>query len=258
MDFVTAAAIAASAASVAWAARALTSVGALAAWSVGTAVLAGTGWAGGAVLAAFFVSSTVVGRFAVWQTGPRGDAKGERRDAWQVYANGGVAAAGALVGWGKPSLAIWLVTGSLAAAAADTWATAVGSLSPRPPRRLGFGPEVPPGTSGGMTIIGTAGGLVGAIVVASTGALATDRSILLPAATVIGFGGMVADSIIGAVLQGHFYCSVCRTPTERRSHACGARATRRGGIPWLTNDGVNFLSTAAAGWAAAIAWRTAL
>ena len=80
---------------------------------MGTLVLYGTGWNGGAVLAAFFISSNLVSR-----VGPRGslvqlDPKGDRRDLWQVYANGGAAAAGALAAHGD--LGIWLVTATLAA-----------------------------------------------------------------------------------------------------------------------------------------------
>jgi uncharacterized membrane protein len=70
---------------VAWRLGTLTRGGAVAAGMVGTAVVTGTGWSGGAVLAAFFVSSSAVGRLA---PRPALDVKGERRDAWQVGANG--------------------------------------------------------------------------------------------------------------------------------------------------------------------------
>ncbi|HMH54634.1 MAG TPA: DUF92 domain-containing protein, partial [Gemmatimonadales bacterium] len=52
---------------IAWRAGTLTLSGAVAAWTVGTLVLYGTGWNGGAVLAAFFISSNLVSR-----VGPRG------------------------------------------------------------------------------------------------------------------------------------------------------------------------------------------
>ena len=110
-------------------------------------MLLGTGWAGGAVLAAFFVSSSVVGRLA--PRPGRLDAKGERRDALQVAANGGPAALGALLGLHEPALGLWLVTGSLAAAAADTWATSLGALSRTPPRRLLVGARSRPARAAG-------------------------------------------------------------------------------------------------------------
>ena len=62
------------------------------------------------------------------------------------------AALAALLGLARPELALWLVTGSLAAAAADTWATSLGRRSRTAPRDLLGGRAVPPGTSGGVTV----------------------------------------------------------------------------------------------------------
>ena len=90
---------------VAWRARTLTRSGALAAWTVGVLVLYGTGWQGGAVLAAFFISSNLVSRLASWPRGSGLDPKGNRRDPWQVYANGAAAAAG---GWSGPLSRGWV------------------------------------------------------------------------------------------------------------------------------------------------------
>ena len=62
------------------------------------------------------------------------------------------------------------MTGALAAAAADTWATSIGSRSRSRPRLLVGWRPVPPGTSGGITLAGCAGALVGAGLVAAAGA----------------------------------------------------------------------------------------
>jgi uncharacterized protein (TIGR00297 family) len=246
-----AAAVAAAVALVAWRAGSLTGDGAVAAWAVGALVLAGTGWEGGAVLAAFFVSSSAVGRLLPAR---HGDAKGERRDRHQVVANGGPAALAALVGNFDPSLALCMVTGSLAAAAADTWATSVGGLSPRLPRRLFFGAPVPPGTSGGMTAAGTLGGLAGAALVAAVGALAGGGARLAVVGTLVGFAGMVADSALGAMAQGRFHCPACDADSEWPVHSCGTRTIRTGGMAWLDNDGVNLAATGLAAALAALAW----
>jgi len=242
-------------AALAWYAGTLTRSGAIVAAIVGLLVLTGTGWEGGAVLAAFFVSSNLVSRI-----GPpvpaSGDAKGDRRDAWQVLANGGIAAAAAILPRVDPQLRLWLVTAALAAAAADTWATSVGLRSRRPPRLLWTRRQVPPGTSGGVTRAGFAAGVAGATIVAAVGATGTGLALLWPAGTLVGFLGMVVDSALGGALQGRFYCEQCKEPSEWPVHRCGMSTERTAGWRWLNNDMVNFLSTLAAALAAWIVWRT--
>ena len=244
--------LAALVAGAAWWARALTTGGAMAAAMVGAAVLWGTGWTGGAVLAAFFVSSSILSRLAPVPAGV--DAKGSRRDARQVLANGGPAALGALLGPWQPALGLWVVTGSLSAAAADTWATSVGGWSRTPPRRLLVGATVAPGASGGMTVLGTLGAVAGAGVVATAGAVGGHTPALLPAATLIGFAGMVLDAALGGTWQGRFRCPVCSEASEWRVHRCGTPTVRQGGQPWLNNDGVNLAATALAATVSAAAW----
>ena len=172
-----------------------------------------------------------------------------------MLANGGVAAAAALLGPAAPGLALWIVTGSLAAAAADTWATSVGTRSRATPRLILGGRPVPPGTSGGVTLAGCAGAAAGALLVGAVGALLGGGTALLPAAALIGFVGMATDSVLGAGLQGRFQCPVCRVASEWPVHRCGAVTSHQGGLAWLDNDRVNFAATLGAGLLAALAWR---
>jgi uncharacterized protein (TIGR00297 family) len=241
--------VAGAVAALAWRLRTLTGAGALAAWLVGTAVLAGTGWPGGAALLAFFLSATLVSRLD--PADPLLDVKGSRRDAAQVLANGGAAALGALLGPWAPEPALWIVAGALAAAAADTWATSLGGRSPAPPRHLLTWRRVPRGTGGGVTALGSAGAALGAMVVAAAAALAAGAPALFPAAALVGFLGMTLDSALGAGLQGRFQCPACGLPSEWPVHRCGTRTLHQGGLPWLNNDGVNLAATLAA---AALAW----
>jgi uncharacterized protein (TIGR00297 family) len=243
-----------------WRAGALSGTGALAATFVGTAILTGAGWPGAAVLGAFFVSSSVVSR--VRPAAPTvGDAKGDRRDHWQVLANGGPAALGALLARDHPTLALWTTTASLAAAAADTWATSIGAWSRSMPRHLLTRRPVPPGTSGGITPYGCLGAAAGALLVAGTGVL-VGHDPRLWAFAAIGFGGMIVDSALGAAVQGRFRCVACGEPSEWQVHGCGAVTIHEGGWRWLDNDGVNGLATtlaALAGWASwawlSVGWR---
>lgn len=245
--------IAAVVAAAGWKARALTGSGALTAALVGTAILLGAGWGGGVVLLAFFIAGSGVSRM-LRQPPTEFDAKGDRRDPWQVLANGGAAAVGAWLARGQADLPLWIVTSSLAAAAADTWATAWGAGSEHPPRHILSGHSLPHGMSGGITRRGTLGGVAGGIAVAAVGAIAGGGAALLAAATVIGTASTLLDSVLGAVAQGRFRCPACQQPSERRIHRCGTQTLREGGWPWLGNDGVNAVATGAAALAGALAW----
>ncbi len=236
-----------------WMGRALTLGGALAAAVVGTAILLGGGWGAGAVLLAFFVAGSSVSRI-LRQVPTDLDAKGDRRDPWQVLANGGAAALGAWLARDHGGLPLWIITASLASAAADTWATAWGIGSEQPPRSILTGQSLPRGTSGGITRRGTLGGAVGGMVVAVVGALAGGGAALCAAATVIGAAGMLFDSVLGAAAQGRFRCPACHQPSERRIHRCGSETLQEGGWAWLGNDGVNALATSAAAVAGGLAW----
>jgi uncharacterized membrane protein len=205
------------------------------------------------VLAAFFGSSTLVSRVGPPPPPIPLDPKSDQRDAWQVWANGGPAAVAAAI-LSNPDLTLWVVTASLAAAAADTWATSIGAHSRVSPLLLWSGRRVVRGTSGGVTPVGTAGGLVGAAVVSATGALVSGSASLFALGTMIGFAGMLVDSAIGGSLQGRFHCLGCNQPTEWRIHRCGNATELRGGLAWLTNDGVNLLATALAACLAGAAW----
>jgi uncharacterized protein (TIGR00297 family) len=222
---------------------------------VGAGILYGTGWTGGAVLAAFFISSNLVSRVAPGQLPATFDAKGDRRDACQVLANGAAAALVALFGSPDLTLRTWLVTATLSAAAADTWASSIGAWSGAAPRHVVSGHPVPPGTSGGITAPGNIGAVAGAAVVSATAALLTGSARLLPAGILIGFLGMLMDSLLGGVLQGRFWCPHCRQPSEWRVHRCGTRTERKAGWVWLNNDGVNLLATAISGGLAWAVWR---
>ncbi len=256
MDAVLALGISSFAAAAAFRARALTPAGAVAAALVGTAVIFGTGGGGAGMLAAFFVFSTLVGRLAVAH-GKAVDPAGERRNARQVLANGAAAAAGALLERQTPGLGLWIVGGSLAAAAADTWATSIGAFSGTNPRHVLHWRRVPRGTSGGVSGMGTLAALAGAATVAVSGAFAGGGGSLLIAGIAIGFGGMLLDSLLGASVQGQFECPRCGVATERRLHRCGTRTRLVGGWKWLDNDGVNALSTGVAALAAGAWWACA-
>lgn len=234
--------------------RLLTARGAAAAFLVGWLVLISAGWAGGAVLLAFFIPASLVSR--VTRPPEAGlDPKGEERGALQVLANGFAPAIGAALATlaGLPRLGWLMLVAGFAVAAADTWATALGSRSRRAPRHVVTGVTVARGASGGVTPLGIAGALVGAAAVGVAGSLDAAAQ-PMAAAIIIGLAGMFLDSLLGAVAQGRFYCEACQQPSEWLRHRCGSRTRHVGGIKWLSNDAVNAMATLAGTLAGAAWW----
>lgn len=229
---------------------ALTRSGALAATAIGTmCVVAGWRWAG--LLILYFVVTVACSRAGAATKARRTSgvlAKGGRRDAVQVLANGGVFAAAALAAsLAPPHLAPLFAAaalGALAASAADTLATEIGTLVGGAPRSIAGWRTVPTGTSGGVTAAGCAAMIAGAVLVAVA---ARTLGLAGPVAAVAigGIAGALVDSFAGAVVQARWRCPACGTATEREVHDCGARTERSGGIAWLDNDGVNLLATIA-------------
>jgi uncharacterized protein (TIGR00297 family) len=240
--------------------RALSVNGAIAATAVGAACIT-AGWRWAALLLAFFLSSSALSRIGIDIKRRRTLGvleKGAERDAVQVLANGAVVAAAAIgslvVPWDG-----WLAVGSgaLAAATADTWATELGTLSTEQPRMVTTRRAVSPGTSGGVTAVGTLGMLLGsAFLTLCITAVVWPRHIAF-AAFVGGVLGALADSLAGATVQVRRRCASCDSFTERAVHSCGAHTIRAGGASWMSNDTVNFLCTLIGGLSALIIARAA-
>jgi len=155
-----------------------------------------------------------------------------------------VAALGSVV-TGDPRW-LWGAASAIGFATADTWATDCGQTYPGRPRLLGFGRELPPGLSGGVTLRGTWAACAGAALIAGVGAagLHGGRAPWLRF-TAIGLVGSLLDSVLGAGLQERRSCAICGRITERPEH-CGGRTTtsRRG----LSNEGVNLVCSAVCLW----------
>jgi uncharacterized protein (TIGR00297 family) len=207
---------------------------------------------------AFFFTSSALSSFGAARKAvlARTFSKGGRRDFTQVLANGSMAAILAVIFglWGQ---GIWLIglSGALAAATADTWATELGVLSRRPPRLITTGLPVEAGTSGGVTFLGSLAAVCGAGVIGLLAATMHGAWDALPLVMLAGIAGAIADSLMGASVQAMYWCSRCDRETEHTpQHTCGTQTQHVRGWPWLTNDGVNFSATvcgaavAMAGW----------
>ena len=77
----------------AYRARALSASGAIAATIIGGLITAAGGWRWGALLIGFFISASLLSKLTdrLRPAQGRNIARGSRRDAWQVLANGGIA-----------------------------------------------------------------------------------------------------------------------------------------------------------------------
>jgi uncharacterized protein (TIGR00297 family) len=174
-----------------------------------------------ALLALFVVTwiATRVGRSRKQRLGTA--ERGEGRRASQVLANLAAAALCALLyavrgeGW-------WLLASAaaMAEAAADTVSSELGQAFSRRALLITSLETVPPGTDGGISIRGTASGVLAACVMSAVCVAAG----MIPArwgsiAAAAGVCGMLVDSLLGAWLE-------------------------RGGV--VGNDAVNFASTVVA------------
>ena len=245
-----------------WAARALAVSGMIAAMVIGALIfgLGGLPWA--ALMLAFFISSSLLSRMfsARKKSIAEKFEKGSRRDWAQVFANGGFGAFLAVISLLFLSESwTWLAfAGAMATVTADTWATELGVLSPKPPRLITSGKPVPTGTSGGVTLAGTAATLAGGVFIGLIGwVFAPDSRTLafLAAVSLAGLAGSMVDSLLGATIQAIYYDTDRQKETERKIlNSDGTPADPIRGFVWMNNDVVNFISSVIGAITAVLLW----
>jgi uncharacterized protein (TIGR00297 family) len=251
--------------------KALTVSGLVGAILVGTLIFGFGGWVWGLLLITFFVSSSWLSHYrqADKEEVVEKFAKGSRRDLGQALANGGLGGMLAIVFARYPEPLLFAAfLGVMGTVNADTWATELGILSRVPPRLITTGEVVPPGTSGGVTWLGIWASVAGALLIGTMATALTQvasllggrgwslRAVSYPLLAVIGGAvGSLFDSLLGATVQGIYYCEHCARETESPDHYCGHTARPLRGWAWLNNDVVNLVSSSIGGLvAASLAW----
>ncbi len=246
MRFVTGTALGLLIAAAAWKLRMLQTSGAIATFLLAAIVFGIGGWQWTLPIFTFFVLSSLLSKWRKTQKAPFESMfeKSGTRDAGQVAANGGIVGTLAVLWHFSGDERLYLLSlVAVAVVTADTWGTEIGVLVRKQPRSVLTGKRVAPGTSGGISLAGTFGGIAGAVVVTLPALLfiAPSWSIVAVIA-LLGAAGSLIDSVLGASLQAQFRCEICGKDTEKPTH-CATAAQQRNGLAWLRNDAVNLIST---------------
>lgn len=171
--------------------------------------------------------------------------KGSRRDYKQVIANGGVPLLIVVMSNLLPSLSVdWykIYLLSVAISTADTWSTEFGTLFANKVYLITNFKKVTPGISGGISLIGTIGGISGSVfIVLSAGFFIELNLEIFISIILFALIGNLLDSLIGAKIQVTYKCSSCGKITEKKIH-CDGKTDYIKGVKFIDNDMVNLSS----------------
>jgi uncharacterized protein (TIGR00297 family) len=202
----------------------LTITGALTGMAIGALIFAGAGYTGISMLTTFFIGGTLA---TSWKKSDKLKFKPAsdhslKRNAGQVFANGGVAAIAGTLAFSIPSQALsfrLMMAAALASAMADTWSSELGMVYGRRFYNiLTFKKDVK-GLDGVISTEGLLIGIFGSVLIAAIYCLAYGWGRSFAFIIIAGTIGNLSDSVFGALL-------------ERKNY--------------IGNDMVNFLNTATA------------
>lgn len=217
-------------------ARSVTIAGAVTGAAIGLVIYVSTGWQGWTLLLVTFAAATIASRIGLTRKMVLGIAeeRGGRRGPGNAIANTGVAAIASSIALAGsfPDLARLAFATALVAGGSDTIASEIGKAFGRHTMSITSFKRVPPGTSGAMSLEGTAAGIAGALAL---GAVAVALRIV----PVDALGVIVVAATAGALIESYL----------------GATFEDAG---ILNNDMLNFINTAAAALAAIgiVTWRS--
>jgi uncharacterized protein (TIGR00297 family) len=167
------------------------------------------------------------------------DKEPDGRNAIQVFANGGMGLLAALLVPVLPKEAVLVcLVVIFATANADTLSSEIGKYFGHRTFDILRWNTMQSGLSGGVSAIGTLAGAVGAGIIACLGSwLYGFNSTTTVKIAILGFAGMLLDSVLGSLLQAKY--SVDGQITE-----VGTSQQLISGVHHINNDGVNLISIA--------------
>ena len=230
---------------VAWRMRALTVSGAVAAFVIGGCVFSFGGIEAAVILIAFFISGSLLAKL-----NPQANEKEKNgRDYKQVLSNGIAPVIGVLLTALTPLVreqATVFFLASLATATADTWATEIGMRYGKNVFNIFSFRPMQKGLSGGVTSVGLAASVLGALFIAALPLLPFWQGEkmcglvlirIFPVVAIAGFVGALIDSLLGATVQVKYEKDGVFIEENL------ADAAKVSGVRFIDNNRVNLIST---------------
>ncbi|MEM3832142.1 MAG: DUF92 domain-containing protein [Thermoprotei archaeon] len=198
----------------------------------------------------FFLCCSIVTKYRKEYKHSIGIADPEGARDWKnVLANGGIPVIYAILeSFIKGDIIAVGFIGAIAIATADTTATEIGVLSKTPPRLItNLSKNVPPGYSGGISLLGTLASILGGLSIGVISALFNLIQMqpmqIIILASLTGLLGSLLDSLLGAKLEAKYWCEKCHTYSKYYMHSkCGSIAKHDSGYKFINNHVVNLLS----------------
>ncbi len=175
--------------------------------------------------------------------------KSSKRNHIQVLANGGVGGVLVTLNYFFPSeLFYFTFVSSIAAVCADTWSTEIGTMYRTTAINILTFKTIQQGISGGVSLIGTLGGVLGAIIISLSSMfwISSRNFTYIFFIIFAGIIGNIFDSIIGASIQAKYRCTVCSKIIEKNFH-CNQAAVLKKGFKYISNDMVNLAAAITGG-----------
>lgn len=167
--------------------------------------------------------------------------KSGSRDFYQVFANGGLGGLLVIFSYFFPDPVWYFVyAGIIASSCADTWATEIGTMTKHKTYDILNFKAVEQGSSGGVSIYGFIGSLLGALFISLLTVLWIDNNQIdfILIITFAGFTAGLFDSLLGASLQVQYRCTECARIVDKKIH-CEKKAVKYRGVNFINNDFVN-------------------